>query len=165
MTEIRSAQDCYFTNEETAACAEEAHKLGKRLCAHARARDSVTMCVRHGIDVIYHASYIDEEGKSASPARHASLSCMTSQSQKRDEKIAAATRSPARYSPRSNKQDNNVHWHATSPLIHLFLRAMQNLHLCKCFISAPALYLCQLYSFACLPLCLLHLCGFLSSLY
>jgi imidazolonepropionase-like amidohydrolase len=63
ITEIRSAQDCYFTDEETAACVDEAHKLGKRLCAHARARDSVKMCVRHGVDVIYHASYIDDEGK------------------------------------------------------------------------------------------------------
>jgi imidazolonepropionase-like amidohydrolase len=44
ITEIRSAQDCYFTDEETAACVDEAHRLGKRLCAHARARDSVTMC-------------------------------------------------------------------------------------------------------------------------
>ncbi|GAB7352296.1 hypothetical protein MBLNU459_g2750t1 [Dothideomycetes sp. NU459] len=62
ITEIRSAQDCYFTDEETAACVDEAHKHGKRLCAHARARDSVTMCVKHGVDVIYHASYIDDEG-------------------------------------------------------------------------------------------------------
>ncbi|CAK1358956.1 unnamed protein product [Cercospora beticola] len=62
ITEIRSAQDCYFTDEETAACVEEGHRLGKRLCAHARARDSVKMCVKHGVDVIYHASYIDDEG-------------------------------------------------------------------------------------------------------
>ncbi|KAK5048570.1 hypothetical protein LTR84_005661 [Exophiala bonariae] len=62
ITEIRSAQDCYFTDEETAACVDEGHKLGKRLCAHARARDSVKMCIKHGVDVIYHASYIDEEG-------------------------------------------------------------------------------------------------------
>ncbi|EON63745.1 hypothetical protein W97_02973 [Coniosporium apollinis CBS 100218] len=62
ITEIRSAQDCYFSDEETAACVDEAHKYGKRLCAHARARDSVTMCVRHGVDVIFHASYIDDEG-------------------------------------------------------------------------------------------------------
>ena len=45
ITEIRSAQDCYFTDEETAACVDEAHKHGKRLCAHARARDSVKMCM------------------------------------------------------------------------------------------------------------------------
>lgn len=62
ITEIRHAQDCYFTDEETAACVDEAHKHGKRLCAHARARDSVKLCVEHGVDVIYHASYIDDEG-------------------------------------------------------------------------------------------------------
>lgn len=44
ITETHAAQDCYFTDEETAACVDEAHKHGKRLCAHARARDSVIMC-------------------------------------------------------------------------------------------------------------------------
>ncbi|KAI9927394.1 hypothetical protein ASPWEDRAFT_53542 [Aspergillus wentii DTO 134E9] len=62
ITEVRSALDCYFTDEETAACVDEAHKHGRRLCAHARARDSVTMCARHGVDVIFHASYVDDEG-------------------------------------------------------------------------------------------------------
>lgn len=62
ITETRDAQDCYFTDEETAACVDEAHKHGLRLCAHARARDSVKMCIKHGVDVIYHASWIDEEG-------------------------------------------------------------------------------------------------------
>ncbi|KAL2000653.1 hypothetical protein VTN02DRAFT_2792 [Thermoascus thermophilus] len=62
ITETRSAQDCYFTDEETAACVDEAHRHGRMVCAHARARDSVTMCVRHGVDVIFHASYIDDEG-------------------------------------------------------------------------------------------------------
>jgi len=60
--ETRDAEDCYFTDEETAACVDEAHRQGIRLCAHARARDSVKMCVKHGVDVIYHASWIDEEG-------------------------------------------------------------------------------------------------------
>lgn len=59
----RDAQlDCYFTDEETAACVEEARRHHLRLCAHARARDSVKMCIRHGVDVIYHASWIDDEG-------------------------------------------------------------------------------------------------------
>jgi imidazolonepropionase-like amidohydrolase len=62
ITETRAAQDCYFTDEETAACVDEAHRHGRMLCAHARARDSVVMCVKHGVDVIYHASYIDDEG-------------------------------------------------------------------------------------------------------
>ncbi|KAI5816667.1 isoaspartyl dipeptidase-like protein [Pyronema omphalodes] len=61
ITETRSAQDCYFTDEETAACVDEAHSKGIRLCSHARARDSVAQCVKHGVDVIYHASYIDDE--------------------------------------------------------------------------------------------------------
>ncbi|KAF7869634.1 hypothetical protein EAF04_004418 [Stromatinia cepivora] len=62
ITEKRSAQDCYFSDVETAACVDEAHNLGRRLCAHARACDSVKMCVKHGIDVIFHASFIDQEG-------------------------------------------------------------------------------------------------------
>lgn len=62
ITETRDAQDCYFTDEETAACVDEAHRHGKRLCAHARARDSVKQCIKHGVDIIYHASWIDDEG-------------------------------------------------------------------------------------------------------
>jgi imidazolonepropionase-like amidohydrolase len=45
-----------------AACVDEAHKHGKRLCTHARARDSVIMSVKHGIEAIFHASYIDDVG-------------------------------------------------------------------------------------------------------
>jgi imidazolonepropionase-like amidohydrolase len=44
--EVRAAQDCYFSDEETLACVEEAHKAGKSICAHARARDSVKMCIK-----------------------------------------------------------------------------------------------------------------------
>ncbi|KAL4922146.1 hypothetical protein BDW62DRAFT_173012 [Aspergillus aurantiobrunneus] len=62
ITEIRDAVDCYFSDEETKACVDEAHKLGIRLCAHARARDSVRQCIEHGVEVIFHGSYIDETG-------------------------------------------------------------------------------------------------------
>ena len=62
ITESRSAQDSYYSDAETAACVDEAHRLGLRLCSHARARDSIKQCVKHGVDVIYHASYIDNEG-------------------------------------------------------------------------------------------------------
>ncbi|KAF7957675.1 hypothetical protein EAE96_003248 [Botrytis aclada] len=74
ITETRSAQDCYYTDDETAACVDEAHSLGARLCAHARARDSVKMCIRHGVDVIYHASYIDDEGMEMLDAKKTSTS-------------------------------------------------------------------------------------------
>ncbi|KAK5079776.1 hypothetical protein LTR70_007588 [Exophiala xenobiotica] len=62
ITATRDAQDCYFTDEETAACVDEGHRHGRRLCAHARARDSVKQCVKHGVGIIYHASWIDDEG-------------------------------------------------------------------------------------------------------
>jgi imidazolonepropionase-like amidohydrolase len=58
----RDANECFFTEEETAACVDEAHSRGVRLCSHARARDSVKQCIKHGVDVIYHGSWIDEEG-------------------------------------------------------------------------------------------------------
>lgn len=62
ITETRDAQDCYFSDEETAACVDEAHRHNVRLCAHARARDSVKQCIQHGVEIIYHASWIDDEG-------------------------------------------------------------------------------------------------------
>ncbi|KAJ5685543.1 hypothetical protein N7536_008162 [Penicillium majusculum] len=65
ITEIRDAEDCYFTPEETAACVDEAHRHKKRVCSHARARDSVQQSIDFGVDVIYHASYIDEKGMDA----------------------------------------------------------------------------------------------------
>ena len=34
---------------------------GKRVSAHARSSESVKQCVRHGIELIYHASFADEE--------------------------------------------------------------------------------------------------------
>ncbi|QKX53692.1 uncharacterized protein TRUGW13939_00772 [Talaromyces rugulosus] len=56
----RAAEDCFFDETETAACVDEAHRHGLRVCSHARARDSVAQCVKYGVDIIYHGSYIDE---------------------------------------------------------------------------------------------------------
>jgi len=50
-----------MSEEEVAAAAEVAHAHGKRLSAHARSAESVKLCVRHGIKVVYHANYADEE--------------------------------------------------------------------------------------------------------
>ncbi|KAJ5679481.1 fumarylacetoacetate hydrolase [Penicillium macrosclerotiorum] len=58
--EARAAQDSFLDEAETQACVDEAHRLGLRVCSHARARDAVAQCVKYGVDVIYHASYIDE---------------------------------------------------------------------------------------------------------
>jgi imidazolonepropionase-like amidohydrolase len=50
-----------FTEEEIRVCVEEAKAWGKRVAAHARSTWSVKECVRQGIEVIYHASFCDEE--------------------------------------------------------------------------------------------------------
>jgi imidazolonepropionase-like amidohydrolase len=50
-----------FSDEEIAMCVAEAKRFGKRVSAHARSCESVKQCVRHGVEVIYHASFTDEE--------------------------------------------------------------------------------------------------------
>jgi imidazolonepropionase-like amidohydrolase len=46
---------------EVAAAAEVVHAHGKRMSAHARSAEAVKMCVRHGIKIVYHANFADEE--------------------------------------------------------------------------------------------------------
>jgi imidazolonepropionase-like amidohydrolase len=55
------AQTTWMTDAEVAAAMEEVRMRGKRGSAHARSAASVKQALRHGIDVIYHASYSDEE--------------------------------------------------------------------------------------------------------
>lgn len=50
-----------FAEDEIAMLANEAKRYGKRVAAHARSSESVKQCVRHGIEMIYHASFADEE--------------------------------------------------------------------------------------------------------
>ncbi|NCX88388.1 MAG: amidohydrolase family protein [Betaproteobacteria bacterium] len=50
-----------FTEEEIRVCVEEAKAWGKRVAAHARSTWSIKQCVKQGIEVIYHASFADEE--------------------------------------------------------------------------------------------------------
>jgi len=56
-----SSEKSQFTDEEVAVCVEEAKAWGKRVAAHARSTWSIKECVRRGIEVIYHASFCDEE--------------------------------------------------------------------------------------------------------
>jgi imidazolonepropionase-like amidohydrolase len=53
--------DTVMTEEELAAIMQVARARGKRVAAHATSAGSVKMCVRHGVDVIYHAALADEE--------------------------------------------------------------------------------------------------------
>jgi imidazolonepropionase-like amidohydrolase len=57
-----SSEKTQFTEAEIATCVEEAKAWDKRVSAHARACKSIKLCVKHGIEVIYHASFTDEEG-------------------------------------------------------------------------------------------------------
>jgi imidazolonepropionase-like amidohydrolase len=50
-----------MTDAEVAAAMEIARASGVRVCAHARSAESVKMCVRHGIGIIYHANFADDE--------------------------------------------------------------------------------------------------------
>jgi imidazolonepropionase-like amidohydrolase len=50
-----------MTDEEIAVAVKEATVRGKRVSAHARSAESVKQCVRHGIEIIYHASFADQE--------------------------------------------------------------------------------------------------------
>jgi imidazolonepropionase-like amidohydrolase len=55
------AEASSFSEEEIAMLAIEAKRNGKRVAAHARSSESVKQCVRHGIELVYHASFADEE--------------------------------------------------------------------------------------------------------
>jgi imidazolonepropionase-like amidohydrolase len=56
-----SSEMSQFTEEEIATCVDEARRWGKRVAAHARSTWSIKQCVRQGIQVIYHASFTDNE--------------------------------------------------------------------------------------------------------
>ncbi|TPT03766.1 MULTISPECIES: metal-dependent hydrolase family protein [Acinetobacter] len=50
-----------FSEEEIAMLASEAKIAGKRVAAHARSNESVKACIKHGFELIFHASFADEE--------------------------------------------------------------------------------------------------------
>jgi imidazolonepropionase-like amidohydrolase len=50
-----------FTEDEIKTCVQEAKAWGKRVAAHARSTWAIQQCVKHGIEVIYHASFTDNE--------------------------------------------------------------------------------------------------------
>lgn len=64
-----SATTTWMSDEEVEVAVSEARLRGKRVAAHARSCASIKQCVRHGIDVIYHASYTDDEALDLLEAR------------------------------------------------------------------------------------------------
>jgi len=55
------SETAWMSDAEVAAAMDEVRVRGKRGTAHARSADSVKQALRHGIDVIYHASFTDTE--------------------------------------------------------------------------------------------------------
>ena len=49
-----------MAEDEVAAATEVAHSRGKWLAAHARATRSIELCLKYGIQIIHHATYIDD---------------------------------------------------------------------------------------------------------
>jgi imidazolonepropionase-like amidohydrolase len=55
------AHQTVMTEAEVQAVCEVGHQRGKRIADHARGADSVKLALRHGCEIIYHATLIDEE--------------------------------------------------------------------------------------------------------
>lgn len=47
--------------DELATAVETAHAHGKRVAAHVRAAASIKLALKHGVDILYHCEYADEE--------------------------------------------------------------------------------------------------------
>jgi imidazolonepropionase-like amidohydrolase len=61
LTPKSDAKSTWMSDEEVAMAVRETKLRGKRVSVHARSCDSIKQALRHGCEVIYHASYTDEE--------------------------------------------------------------------------------------------------------
>jgi imidazolonepropionase-like amidohydrolase len=50
-----------FTQDETLAMVREIHRHGKKAVAHARGREATLYAARAGVDLIFHANFLDDE--------------------------------------------------------------------------------------------------------
>jgi imidazolonepropionase-like amidohydrolase len=55
------AHQTVMTEAEIEAVCEVGRMHGKRVAAHARSAQSVKLCLKHGVEVIYHATLVDDE--------------------------------------------------------------------------------------------------------
>jgi imidazolonepropionase-like amidohydrolase len=62
-TPASPADATVMNDAEVAAVCDVAQAHGKRVAAHARSAEAVKMCLRHGVDVIYHATLLDEDAR------------------------------------------------------------------------------------------------------
>jgi imidazolonepropionase-like amidohydrolase len=52
----------HYSYEELKVAAEEAHRLGKKITAHAHGAQAVRFCAEAGFDSVEHCTMIDDEG-------------------------------------------------------------------------------------------------------
>ncbi len=57
------AEDTAMSDEEVAAVCAVARQRNRMVAAHARSAEAVKMCVRNGVQVVYHATLADDEAK------------------------------------------------------------------------------------------------------
>jgi len=50
-----------FTQDETTTMVTEAQRLGRKVVVHARGREAILYSARAGVDLIFHAYYLDDE--------------------------------------------------------------------------------------------------------
>ena len=62
-----------FSQDETTAMVRESHRLGRKVVVHARGREGALYAARAGVDIIYHASRIDDEGIRAAAGEGTSI--------------------------------------------------------------------------------------------
>jgi imidazolonepropionase-like amidohydrolase len=55
------SEETVMNDAEVTACVEVANSRGLRVCAHARSADSIRLALRHGIRILYHGTYPDED--------------------------------------------------------------------------------------------------------
>lgn len=63
------AHQTVMNEAEVAAVCEVGRSRGKRVAGHARSAESVKMCARNGVDIVYHATLADEEARDMLEAR------------------------------------------------------------------------------------------------
>jgi imidazolonepropionase-like amidohydrolase len=61
LTPRSNAKTSWMSDEEVAIAVREVKLRGKRVAVHARSCASIKQALRHGCEIIYHASYTDEE--------------------------------------------------------------------------------------------------------
>jgi len=63
-----------FNQSEVSALVEESHRLGRKVISHARGREGVLQSAKAGVDIIFHAFEMDDEGLEAVVESGATLS-------------------------------------------------------------------------------------------